>query len=538
MMNESLWHLVAVTIAIVTIVFVAVTVVIALIAHFLKGKKRAIATSILLATGTLSMATSYLIMLLPVVGSVKDLHTDQGFGTVNKLNLVGLNMRLNEASLSFHPLLKEYLRVVDNVKETREEELRNSAEELWSFLKDKQKIHDGFARKEYEAEAAQREKTDLRLILAALDVVEHERKEPSKKLEAYFKDNKIGETSWHFLIEKIYSDTRLQDAELKALFSPEVLPSQWYADQLKIRIAKTFGPTPESAKVQNRILLLNSHYSSRVLLITIVTSAYFLIGVMILVLYLKQPRPALPDKWTAVPWGFKGAWGTIVWAFYMQIPISLLLSPRFGIGFGDGISRIFINKLFSEVVILILTVWFIQSEVCKPRRMTLLEGLHLKALSKVEWKSTVQLIVSFFMVGIVFSYLSDFAVRLMTGDNINAYNPIRGIIVTAISTHNPFFMLCVAMLTCLLGPIFEEILFRGILFAWLRTRMNFVYAGLISSTIFGIAHGDMGAFFVYIGMGMLFALIFEKSKTLYAPIALHMIWNSNSFLEKLFWYYY
>ncbi|MBC7997712.1 MAG: hypothetical protein IAF58_07205, partial [Leptolyngbya sp.] len=126
-MNEWLWHLVAGTIAIVTIVFVAITVVIAFVAHFQKGKKRAIATSILLATGTLSLATSYLIMLLPVVGSVKDLHTDQGFGTVNKLNLVGLNMRLNEASLSFYPLLKEYLRVVDNVKETREDELKNSA---------------------------------------------------------------------------------------------------------------------------------------------------------------------------------------------------------------------------------------------------------------------------------------------------------------------------------------------------------------------------------------------------------------------------
>ena len=77
-------------------------------------------------------------------------------------------------------------------------------------------------------------------------------------------------------------------------------------------------------------------------------------------------------------------------------------------------------------------------------------------------------------------------------------------------------------------PIAGELFFRGAIFTWFRQRYNFPIALLVSSTVFGIAHFDTAAVvassFIF---GIAAAFMFERTKTLWVPIAMHI--TSNSF---------
>ena len=80
----------------------------------------------------------------------------------------------------------------------------------------------------------------------------------------------------------------------------------------------------------------------------------------------------------------------------------------------------------------------------------------------------------------------------------------------------------------ILAPIAEELFFRGAIFTWFRQRYNFSVAMLVSSVLFGLAHYDTAAVvassFIF---GMAAATMFERSKTLWVPIAMHI--TSNTF---------
>jgi hypothetical protein len=75
-------------------------------------------------------------------------------------------------------------------------------------------------------------------------------------------------------------------------------------------------------------------------------------------------------------------------------------------------------------------------------------------------------------------------------------------------------------------PFAEELFFRGVVYLWLRDRLGFWPALLISSMVFGILHGEVsvaGATFV---MGLALGWFYEKSQSLWPSIIIHALNNS------------
>lgn len=76
------------------------------------------------------------------------------------------------------------------------------------------------------------------------------------------------------------------------------------------------------------------------------------------------------------------------------------------------------------------------------------------------------------------------------------------------------------------APIFEELAFRGLLFAILRRKFRFLPAALISAGIFGIAHGYGAVGLVSVcWSGVLWAWIYERTGSLLPGILAHAINN-------------
>jgi len=76
------------------------------------------------------------------------------------------------------------------------------------------------------------------------------------------------------------------------------------------------------------------------------------------------------------------------------------------------------------------------------------------------------------------------------------------------------------------APLFEELAFRGLLFAILRRKFSFLPAALISAGIFGVAHGyGLVGLLSVCWSGVLWAWIYEKTGSLLPGILAHAINN-------------
>jgi membrane protease YdiL (CAAX protease family) len=85
-----------------------------------------------------------------------------------------------------------------------------------------------------------------------------------------------------------------------------------------------------------------------------------------------------------------------------------------------------------------------------------------------------------------------------------------------------------------LGPIAEEIFFRGVIYGFLR-QWGAVVAIIFSTLIFVLTHPMGGRFPVtqFVG-GMVFAVAYEKEKNLMVPITIHCLGNLALFSLAIF----
>ena len=79
----------------------------------------------------------------------------------------------------------------------------------------------------------------------------------------------------------------------------------------------------------------------------------------------------------------------------------------------------------------------------------------------------------------------------------------------------------------LLAPVSEELFFRGALYLWFRGRYGVVIAVASSSLLFAAAHSDSaGAVAASLVIGVVNAIVFERTKSLWMAIAIHAFNNT------------
>ena len=77
----------------------------------------------------------------------------------------------------------------------------------------------------------------------------------------------------------------------------------------------------------------------------------------------------------------------------------------------------------------------------------------------------------------------------------------------------------------ILAPIAEEFVFRGLVYRRIRDYMDVKWAIIISSLLFGIYHGNVVQFVFASLLGLALAAVYERYKTLWAPVLGHMAVN-------------
>ena len=144
---------------------------------------------------------------------------------------------------------------------------------------------------------------------------------------------------------------------------------------------------------------------------------------------------------------------------------------------------------------------------------------------KWKWRYLVYLLLAYgvsYLSGIVFSFLTPATSNQMA---LNELVEMTG------RQELPYLLLIV----CLLGPITEELVYRGVLMNIFLKDSPWYGDVLLSACVFGYVHVSSGltplAFFTYASGGAICAFLYRKTHSLYYPILLHIMINITAFWE-------
>jgi uncharacterized protein len=133
-------------------------------------------------------------------------------------------------------------------------------------------------------------------------------------------------------------------------------------------------------------------------------------------------------------------------------------------------------------------------------------------------------ILSFYVFAAVYSLAFDPDVEQTVAEDLGAEDSTIGLVAAG------FMIICVA-------PFAEEFFFRGFFYGALRTRFSVAVAAIIDGLVFGLIHfqgGTDGALIVppLAVLGVVFCLVYERTRSLYPCIALHAMNNSIAYAAQ------
>lgn len=80
----------------------------------------------------------------------------------------------------------------------------------------------------------------------------------------------------------------------------------------------------------------------------------------------------------------------------------------------------------------------------------------------------------------------------------------------------------------ILAPLGEELLFRGLVYGWLRRMLSFTPAAVLQAVPFGLLHGTLDYTIYASLLGVVLALVRERTGSLRVCIAAHMLVNAGA----------
>ncbi|MEZ5276480.1 MAG: CPBP family intramembrane glutamic endopeptidase [Opitutaceae bacterium] len=111
-----------------------------------------------------------------------------------------------------------------------------------------------------------------------------------------------------------------------------------------------------------------------------------------------------------------------------------------------------------------------------------------------------------------------------------APQPLVGIFQEA---DEPGYLIALAFLAVVVAPINEELLFRGGIFRFLKSRFPTSLAMIVSSVLFALLHLNWFSFLPLFTLGCFLSLVTLKTGSLKPAILMHALFNLNSVLAIL-----
>ena len=136
----------------------------------------------------------------------------------------------------------------------------------------------------------------------------------------------------------------------------------------------------------------------------------------------------------------------------------------------------------------------------------------------------------YLLLAYIISYMSDFFLSYFIPSTSNQIS-LNETIEMIGRQELPYFLL----IACFIGPIAEELIYRGVLMTTFFKNSPWYGDVLLSAIIFGYIHINFAltplAFFIYASGGLILALLYRMTKNIYYPILVHIFINITAFWD-------
>lgn len=145
-------------------------------------------------------------------------------------------------------------------------------------------------------------------------------------------------------------------------------------------------------------------------------------------------------------------------------------------------------------------------------------------IAKMAYTITICIAIMFLM-----NFLFAIIMNLLNGPSVSNNQNALLQFMPMINRWYYFFM------SVFIGPILEEIVFRGAIFRTLRHKKSFLFAAIVSALLFGFVHVQSSLFagdfqdliyiILYGSLGFILAYAYEYNKSIMASITIHVLYN-------------
>ena len=298
----------------------------------------------------------------------------------------------------------------------------------------------------------------------------------------------------------------------------ELVPAGWFYDRLAERLAQRANNQPLLLTIREAYAARVDRQFARARAITAIEVAAMIVGTVVLIIFwvtrarrpnvVRLHEPGVPPPWPGgigaavlLRGGAIGAMLTVVFLLYM---------PQ------ENASLRALAIPLTNLPLLLLAYQYL----FKPAQMTFDQGFGLE----IGWARAGRLIAAVLAVmaaGLWGEWIMDrMAEPLHLTNHWTEW-------FDADLVWGPSSLTAISLVEYVaFAPVFEELAFRGLLFAILRRKFRFLPAALMSASVFAIAHGyGLVGFISVLWSGMLWAWIYEKTGSLLPGILAHAINN-------------
>lgn len=253
--------------------------------------------------------------------------------------------------------------------------------------------------------------------------------------------------------------------------------------------------------------------------------AIFVAGLILWILFLTQP--SLKEQIFAAPW----VQSAVQWKVGMLFrTLVLFVTGSIGLGWGLAMLRRFLWPGLSENLLIllhtvfsdILCLWLVFYSV-RVNGGTYADLGFRKPEGKVSreifagWKGYVAIFPVFIGVLLLLLYL----VEVLKIEP--PAHPLVGVFLEEEGV--PWMILFSMFLATVVGPVIEEIFFRGFCYPVLKSKIGKIWAMIATSAFFALIHENSFAFLPIFILGMGLNYLYEKRQSIIAPITLHLTHN-------------
>lgn len=178
--------------------------------------------------------------------------------------------------------------------------------------------------------------------------------------------------------------------------------------------------------------------------------------------------------------------------------------------------RMMVNSSILDTLAVIFIVYFTVVQYKEPLSAI---GISLKNFLKNVFYGIVGYIA---LIPILILILAVTAVII----NMIKYVPPRQPVVELfLKEKGAAFLTYSSLFAAIVGPIIEELFFRGFMYGALKKRIGIFWSMMATAAVFAGLHAHIVGFIPIMALGVLLAYLYEKTGTLVSSITVHMIHN-------------